>query len=262
MTSFCQLAGASCGACCGLYNREDLSREAVREDLLRNTRSLAGVPRTPEAYRAAAARRAKQLPAPLYPTVRVCPLLGYLDAAESRVGCLGHPAATRGLDLRACGAYDAETCDAFRCPSHAFLGVEEAELAARAAGDFFLYGLVVTDAPFLRAVLDGLQELSGARVERAHLAHPPLRRALASLLALKEELPPGAEGHFGAFRAVRQQEGSRSGGGRSEEDGSPAERILDRLGGDADGLEAEVSRRLEACAAALTAAVAAQAHRG
>jgi hypothetical protein len=259
MTSFCQLAGASCGACCGLYNREDLSREAVRKDLQRNTRAVAGVPRTPEAYHAATARRAKELPAALFPTVRLCPLLGYLDAAESRIGCLGHPAVTRGLDLRACGAYDAETCDAFRCPSHAYLGVEEAALAALAAGDFFVYGLVVTDARFLRAVLDGLRELTGARVERAHLAHPPFRHALASLLALKEELPPGSEGHFGAFRA-RQEDGP--GSGRSDEDGAPAERLLDRLGGDADGLEVEVPRRLEACAAALTAAVAAQAQRG
>jgi hypothetical protein len=253
VVSLCQRAGASCGACCGLYNREDLSRAAVREDLARNTGLLARTPRTPEAFRAAAARRARELPDPLFPSVRICPLLGYLDATGSRIGCLAHPRVTGGPDLRSCGVYDELTCDAFLCPSHAYLGEEAATLAARASDDFYLYGLVVTDAGFLHAVLDGLEALGGRRPVPEDLDHPPFRRALASLLALKEELAPGSEGLFAAFRPAREKQAAPA----EEPAGSPAERILAALGADlrsgndADLLEGEVGRRLSAAAATL-----------
>lgn len=258
MTPLCQVEGASCGACCGLYNRADPSREPVRAELRRRTRALSREPRTAEGYRAAAARLAGEGPEPLFPSVRICPLLGFLDAAETRVGCLAHPKVTGGVDLRDCGVYDVTTCDAFLCPSHAWLSEEEAALAAAATGDYHLYGLVVTDVPFLRAALEGVAALAGARVERRHLDHAPFRAALRRLLALKEELAPGSDGLFGAFRPGA--------------DGEPVPRRIDydalgrrasaydailtcvgadpRSGNDLDLLEEEVRRRLRACAAA------------
>jgi hypothetical protein len=230
----------------------------VREELWRRTRALARVERTLPAFREAAARLAEEGPQPLFPSVRVCPLLGFLDAAGTRIGCLAHPLVTGGTDLRAAGAYDVTTCESFLCPSHAWLNEEEAALAEGASGDFHLYGLVVTDVPFLRAVLGAVARLTGARVERRHLASPAFREALRGLLALKEELEPGSEGLFGAFKPGR--------------DGEPVPRIIDyqaidraasvhdeiltcvgadpRSGNDLDRLEEEVRRRLDACAEA------------
>ncbi len=255
MLRLCQRPGASCGACCGLYNRSDLSRTAVREGLRRSTLLLARTPRTPEAFRAAAAQRARELPAPVFPSIRICPLLGFLDAAEERVGCLAHPEVTGGVDLRSCGVYDVLTCDAFLCPSHARLREEEAALVAGAArGDFHLYGLVVTDAPFVHAVVGALAERTGLRPAPADLRHEPFRRALRDLLALKEELEPGSEGVFGAFRA-RPAEGAPSESGGPE--ATPEERVLEALGADAgsgndeETLRAELAVRLTRCAAAL-----------
>ena len=251
MVSLCQRAGASCGACCGLYNREDLSRAAAREDLRRNTELLSRTPRSAEAFRAAAARRNRELPAALFPSVRICPLLGFLDAAEQRIGCLGHPRVTGGADLRSCGVYDVLTCDASLCPSHACLDEDQATLAARASGDFYLYGLVVTDAPFLRAVVGALEARVGVRPLPADLDHPAFKRALHALLSLKEELAPGSEGIFAAFRTPGEKQALPP--------GAPAERILaalgadPRSGNDSEALEAEVVRRLEAAAAALSA---------
>jgi hypothetical protein len=261
MDPLCQRRAASCGACCGLYNRADLSRAGVRQALDRRTAALRGLPRTAEAYRAAAGRlRADEAP-PLFPLVRICPLLGWLDDAQTRVGCLAHPLVTGGPDLRDCGAYDVRTCDTFFCPSHSWLTEDEAELAAEAlGGDAYLYGLVVTDVPFLRAALEGVARLAGARVRREHLSAEPFRRALVALLALKEELAPGSEGLFGAFRPAA--------------DGEPVPRALDyaalgrdapspydalllavgadpRSGNDLDALEEGVRARLVACAAAL-----------
>ncbi len=262
MISLCQRGDASCGACCGLYNRRVLSRPVIRADLARRTRALARVPRTEEAFRAAAAALAADGPEPLFPSVRVCPLLGFLDGAETRVGCLAHPAATGGVDLRGCGVYDILTCDAFLCPSHAWLSEDEAELAAEACGaDFHLYGLVVTDVPFLRACLAAVAAGAGARVERRHLREAGFAAALRRLLATKEELEPGSEGLFGAFRPGANGEDlprriDYEALGRA---GSAYDAILlaagadPRSGNDLEALEAEVRARVDACAAAFPA---------
>jgi hypothetical protein len=258
MVKLCQRPGATCGACCGLYNRADLSRAAVRSELRRRTRALAEVPRTAEGFRAAAAGILRGAPAPLFPSVRVCALLGFLDAAETRIGCLGHPLVTGGADLRDCGVYDTSICESFLCPSHAWLSEEEAALAAAATGDFHLYGLVVTDVPFLRAVLEGVAARTGARVESRHLEHAPFKAALRHLLALKEELAPGSEGLFGAFRPGQDGEPVPR---RIDYDAlgrphSPYDAILlcvgadPRSGNDLEVLEDEVRRRLDGCAAA------------
>src|SRR5512139_674401 len=256
--NLCQRETASCGACCGLYNRRDPGRAAVRAELARRTEALRGVPRTREAYAAAARAIVEEAPPPLFASVRVCPLLGFLDGAGTRVGCLAHPLATAGPDLRDCGAYDVKTCDGFFCPSFAFLSEEEADIAEAAAGDFHLYGLVVTDVPFLRACLAAVADLTGARVERRHLETPAFRAALRRLLDLKSQLAPGSDGLFGAFapapdggevpRRIDYAAFGRTTSGYDE--------ILrcagadPRSGNDLDRLEAEVRRRLDACCAA------------
>lgn len=261
MEPLCHRAHASCGACCGIYNRRQLSRDAVDAVLARRTTALACVPRTLEAFRSTAARLCEGEDPPLFPSVQICPLLGYLDEAHTRVGCLGHPLATGGTDLRDAGAYGASTCGCFFCPSHAWLSEEEADLVADVCGpDPYLYGLVVTDVPFVRAALAAVAALAGRRVERRHRAHAPFKDALARVLALKEELAPGSDGLFGAFRPG--------------EHGEPLPRTIDhdalgraaascydelltcvgadpRSGNDLAVLEEEVRRRLEACAAAL-----------
>ncbi len=254
----CQRPGASCGACCGLYNVEDHSREALEAELWRRTRALQRVPREVAAFREAARALQAGAAAPLFPSVRNCMLLGFLDGGGARIGCLAHPLATGGLDLREAGVYDVLTCESFLCPSHAWLTEEEAGLVELGAGGWHLYGLTVTDVPFLRASLGAVAARTGARVEGRHLEHPPFRRALARLLALKEELEPGSEGLFGAFKPGRDGEPvpRRIDYEALARDTSPYDAILTCVGADPhsgndlDRLEAEVVRRLDACATA------------
>ena len=221
---------------------------------------LSGAPRTAEGFRAAATYLRADGEEPLFPSVRVCPLLGFLDAAETRIGCLAHPLATGGTDLRDCGAYSKDICEGFSCPSHAWLSEEEAALAAEScANDPYLYGLVITDVPFLKATLGAVAALAAARVERRHLANTGFRCAFSSLLALKEELAPGSDGLFGAFRAAADGEPMARAidyAALGREEASPYDAILTcvgadpRSGNDLDALEGEVRQRLEACAAA------------
>jgi len=261
MIRLCQRAQASCGACCGLYNADDHSRGALTDELWRRTRALARVEKTEPAFRACGARLAEGSAEAVFPSVRVCPLLGFLDAAGTRIGCLAHPLATGGADLRAAGAYDVVTCEAFLCPSHAWLSEEEAQLAEAACEDWHLYGLVVTDVDFLRAVLGAVAATVGQRVERRHLDRPPFRKALRALLAMKEELEPGSVGLFGAFRPGRDGEPvpRRIDYETLERGASAYDQILlsigadPRSGNDLDLLEDEIRRRLDACAAAFAA---------
>jgi hypothetical protein len=255
----CQRPGASCGACCGLYNRADFSRPTVMAELRRRTRALAGLPRTAEAFRAAATRLEEEASPPLFPSVRVCPLLGFLDPAETRVGCLAHPAQTGGPDLRDCGVYGVGICESFLCPSFGWLSEAEASLAELATGgDPWLYGLVVTDVPFLRAVLGAVADGAGARVEVRHLADLRFRAALRRVLELKGQLAPGSDGLFGAFAAgpggediPRRIDYPAIGRGVSRYDAILTCAGADpRSGNDLDRLEAEVVRRLDAAVAA------------
>jgi len=242
----CQRAHASCGACCGIYNRSDLGRAPVRAELARHTRVLARVERTLEGFRDAAARLEAEAPPPLFPSIRVCQLAGFLDEGETRIGCLAHPKATGGIDLRSCGVYDVETCEAFLCPSHARLTEREA-VVVEAATDFYLYGLVATDAPFVRAVLQGLEAAAPGALDAKRHREPRVVAALRRLFELKEELAPASEGIFGAFRHRHDEPPEAAG----------PEAILaalgadERSGNDADLFEAEVRERFAACLASL-----------
>jgi hypothetical protein len=259
LNPLCQRARSSCGACCGLYNRADHGAAAVRERLDARTDALAGVPRTPRDFRESAARIAASEPPSLFPSVRVCPLLGWLDPERTRVGCLAHPASTGGPDLRDQGVYDASICESFLCPSHSWLAEEEAGIVDAACADAHLYGLVVTDVPFVRAVLDALGRIAGERIALRHLDRPRFRDALRHLLALKEELEPGSEGLFGAFRPGSDGEPVPRAIDYAaiDRDASPWDAILlcvgadPRSGNDLDRLEDEVRARLEQAARAL-----------
>ena len=196
----CQAGPASCGACCGQFNFADHSREAVAAELRRHTRALAPVPRTRASFLEVASALKSPAPAPLFPLVRVCPLLGFLDGAEQRVGCLAHPRVTGGADLRDCGVYSADTCETFTCPSFLWLDDALAGLVRDACADWYVYGLVVTDVEFVRGALDLLTRALCRPVTAAELQGRALPE-VAALFALKAEAPgrPANGRVFGRF---------------------------------------------------------------
>ncbi len=191
----CQPGGeASCGACCGLYNFRDHSRVALAAALGRRTARLARAPRTAEAFGAAARELGAQERPPLFSDVRLCPLLGFLDAGRSRVGCLAHPDACGGLELRGCGAYGADVCRSFECPSYLWLEDWQARLVQRACPDWYVYGLVVTDVEFVRGCLALVESERAGPVRPAELERPAVVRAFGALFALKESASGRGDG--------------------------------------------------------------------
>ena len=207
--SLCQpTSGASCGACCGLYNFANHSRQALAATLGRARESLRDAPRTRESFRERALALRAEGPPPLFPMVRVCPLLGFLDDDHQRVGCLAHPLVI-GVDLRDCGAYTADVCEGFTCPSHTWLTQAQAELVQAACPDWYLYGLVITDVDWVKTTLGLVEAQRAAPVDpRAILRSPRTLEACRELFALKETAPnrPGAAPIFGAFEPAPDPE--------------------------------------------------------
>jgi hypothetical protein len=209
--------GASCGACCGLYNFRDHSRSAISGALARQTDAVAQVPRTREAFGEVARSLRADRPAPAFPEVRVCPLLGFLDAPRTRVGCLAHPLQNDGIDLRDCGVYTAEVCQTFECPSFLWLTDAQARLVRAACPDWYLYGLVVTDVELVRGTLKWLEEVLARPLDPdTVVASAKALTAVRRLFSLKEEASRRGGDSFGRFTPG--------------EDGEPRLRTIDYAG--------------------------------
>lgn len=209
--------GASCGACCGLYNFKDHSRDALTRSLRRRTETIRDLPKEAQAYRAAARSLRRWDKDPLFPPVRLCPLLGFVDGEEEKqVGCLAHPAVTGGVDLRDCGAYDAKTCESFECPSFLWLTAPQARLVRATCPDWYLYGLVITDVEFVRGSVRLLEAVRGAAVDLDSLLEKPAAvHAFREHFALKEHAwgRPADATIYGRFA--------------SDQEGEPIPRIIE-----------------------------------
>ncbi len=136
----------SCGACCGLYNYVDSSRESLQLRLRARTkrfREMVKIPGDIEYYAEAtfAAEDFKKR----YEVIYCCEYLGFLDESENKVGCLLHPLQNSGLDMRAGSFYGQETCAGHLCPSHHFIPGSQAQIMIKIVKDWYLYGLCLTD---------------------------------------------------------------------------------------------------------------------
>ena len=91
----------------------------------------------------------KKRPAARYPVIHNCEFVGFINAGQ-RVGCLLHPGLNRGQNLRGISHHGRESCDEARCTAYSYLSEAEARLVARAAEDWYLYGLCITDLDLVR----------------------------------------------------------------------------------------------------------------
>ena len=201
--NLCQPGTASCGACCGLYSFKGHQRELLRGQLARRSAIFTPLERSRTAFADAARTLRREEGSDqqrLDEASPLCALLGFVDAAQTRIGCLGHARVTGGVDLRDCGTYSsATTCEEFSCPAVDAISPGEAELVRDACADWYLYGLVITDVPFVRGCLKLIVAARGGPVPLERLRSPAALSALRSLFALKEELPgrPAAPGVLG-----------------------------------------------------------------
>jgi hypothetical protein len=142
----------SCGACCGLYNVADPSYEVLMEVLSYRTDTFARVPREMNAILAFKEEiEAKESQKGPFREFHHCPYMGLVGTKRSRVGCLLHPAAdgNKGIDFRGLSFYGGMACRVYFCPSYHHLSRVYKEIVRKAAGDWYLYGLVITETEML-----------------------------------------------------------------------------------------------------------------
>ncbi|HOX16008.1 MAG TPA: hypothetical protein PLP18_07755 [Smithellaceae bacterium] len=158
-------AGKSCGACCGLYNYVDSSREALTQRLRARTkrfRELVKSPANIQSY--AEATFAVEDFSKRYEVIYCCEYLGFLDSDERTVGCLVHPMQNDGVDMRSVSFYGREVCAGHLCPSHHFISRSQQLILLKIIDDWYLYGLCLTDidlvVTYFRLIADRIgQEL-------------------------------------------------------------------------------------------------------
>ncbi|PKN72001.1 MAG: hypothetical protein CVU52_08200 [Deltaproteobacteria bacterium HGW-Deltaproteobacteria-10] len=153
----------SCGACCGLYNYVDSSRESLVLRLRARTARFRKMVKNPDDIKCyVEATLAAEDGTKRYEVIYCCEYIGFLDAAEKKVGCLLHPMQNSGLDMRTVSFYGQETCAGHLCPSHHFIPPSQAQILLRIIEDWYLYGLCLTDidlvVDYFRMIADRIGE--------------------------------------------------------------------------------------------------------
>jgi hypothetical protein len=177
----------SCGACCGLYNYQDNSREVLIKRLRRRTACFSMLRGDLWQYRheVSSFEGAK-----LYETVYNCEFLGFVDEGHKRVGCLLHPQLNNGTDLRGISFYGEDLCRQHLCPSYEKLTTAEKEVVIRLLNDWYLYGLCITDIDLIKSYLFHIQNAVGEEFNPAQLdTRPTLKRLMYEFFSWKEHWP-------------------------------------------------------------------------
>lgn len=158
--------GKSCGACCGLYNYVDSSREALVTRLRARTARYRDMVASPDDLpRYAAVTFAAEDFTKRYEVIYCCEYLGFLDAGEKKVGCLLHPMSNNGVDMRGVSFYGQEVCAGHLCPSHHFIPRNQQLILQKIIDDWYLYGLCLTDIDLVVTYFRLIADLVGRELK-------------------------------------------------------------------------------------------------
>ena len=153
----------SCAWCCGLYNSCDLSRAGLVLKLKIRTEEFSRTSRTVEAIlHFSESHREKESSLFLDPDFYCCEFVGFLNKEETLVGCMLHPVArgNGGIDWRGISFHGAMACQGFYCRSYRELSTMQKEIILSAVNDWFLYGLVISNADFIHRFFRLVEENS------------------------------------------------------------------------------------------------------
>ena len=183
-------AGKSCGACCGLYNYADSSRESLTLRLRGRTKLFRDADKSPEGLQVFSRMiQASEDMAKRYEVIYCCEYLGFLDPEEKRVGCLLHPLQNDGIDHRGVSFYGRELCDGHFCPSYHYISGEEKQALLNIITDWYLFGLVITDIDLVKSyfqlISDGVYETPSPE----RFKDGPLREKSLAFFELKLSWP-------------------------------------------------------------------------
>jgi hypothetical protein len=191
----------SCGACCGLYNWVDHSRQRLSRLMHERTDAfVSGVRRGRSIKDIKTDVLAVDTPDKLFGPIHNCPFVGFVDDARRRVGCMIHPSNNGGRELRDISLYGAEICNGHECPSFSYLTETEKRGVASVIDDWYLYGLVICDIDLVKEFFTILANLLGEEIRPGVLADPEVRDAALAFFSLKESWPyTSRQDRFGKY---------------------------------------------------------------
>jgi len=190
----CQVSeNVSCAACCGLYNAPDGSFAGLQKMLAERTQRFERLPRSAEDITDFGRQvESDQLHHRPWVDFHHCPFVGLIGDRRQRVGCLLHPLAdgNKGIDYRGLSYYGGMACRQYFCPSHRDLPPEVKKIVRRLAGDWYAYGLVITETTLLGALIAEIQNRVAATLSPSAVSdHPAFSRKLRDLLFVKIDWP-------------------------------------------------------------------------
>jgi len=190
----------ACAACCGLYNWQDHSRQALTEIVTLQTDLFMGLASHDnlDAYREL--RNSRINNTKLFETIYNCEFIGFIDQARCRVGCLLHPSVTGNHELRNHCFYGSKICHEHFCPGYGCLTTPEQLAVVASVNDWYLYGLVITDIDLVKEFFRHVENTLCESVKPERLSHPALRDTLLNFFSLKEQWPfKSAENRLGKY---------------------------------------------------------------
>lgn len=177
----------SCGACCGLYNWEDHSRNTLAALLKKNSTLFFSFGKNPDIrlYRKLQRKTIEQQK--LCDTIYNCEFLGFINKEQTRVGCMLHPSLHQGHDMRDCSFYGKEMCARHFCLSYSYLSYVEQTAVVATLNDWYLYGLVITDIDFVKEFFTIIQNRLGDCLKPDRFAESEIKNAFEEYCALKAD---------------------------------------------------------------------------
>ncbi len=195
-------ANKSCGACCGLYNYADSTKDSLSRRIRERTnyfRETVGC----QADLPGFSHKVKMSEdtSKIYEVIYCCEYLGFLDDAEKKVGCLLHPCQNGGADMREVSFYGRELCEGHLCPSYHYLSREEKLALTNIANDWYLYGLCVTDIDLVKSYFRLISERVFEMPSPARLKENGLGDIILKFFSFKISWPfrSSATNRFGKY---------------------------------------------------------------
>ena len=190
----CQVGKAvSCGACCGLYNLVDASRQTLYELLNDRTDAFISLPRDMNTILEFGRKiEAQTLDNRPFPDFHHCPFIGLIGTEKSSVGCLLHPlnSINRGIDYRGLSYYGGLACEVYFCPSSRLLSPALKTMVKEAVDDWYDYGLVITEEKLLSRFLFRVETALGRSLTEKDLGqNSRYLEIVREFLSLKQNWP-------------------------------------------------------------------------
>jgi hypothetical protein len=144
----------------------------------------------------------------LDPDFYCCEFVGFLNEEETLVGCMLHPLArgNGGTDWRGLSFHGAMACQGFFCRAYRELSPFQKEIILSAVNDWYLYGLLISDADFIHTFFRLVEEYS---IEPATLLAVPALKLLDEFfhsLASSEQMFVSLSSKFHALAESKSAE--------------------------------------------------------